>query len=86
MNGGEIDIAGHSMSAGLGAALTLIVDRIVRFFMERDRRADEIKIAEKLATIETQLAQLLLESKDRGTLSAQLARLDERLKTLEAGR
>jgi hypothetical protein len=74
------------MSAGLGAILTLLVDRVVRFFMERDRRADEIKIAEKLATIETQLAQLLTESKERGALSVLLARLDERIKALEENR
>lgn len=84
--GGELDLVGHTVSAGGGAALTLILDRVVKFFVERDRRKEEIKLAERLTSIESKLERLLDESKSRGELAGQLARLDERLKALESDR
>jgi folylpolyglutamate synthase/dihydropteroate synthase len=80
---GELDIMQHTISAGAGAALMLVADRVVRFFMDRDRHTEEVALAGRLASIETKLQQLLDGSHDREALSSQLARLDERIKSLE---
>jgi hypothetical protein len=81
----EIDIS-HGISGGIGAALMLFGDRVIRLIMDRDKHTEEIALAGRLASIETKLQQLLDGAHDRDELTAQLARLDERLKALEGGR
>lgn len=51
----DLDVASHTVSAGGGAILAMIVDRVIRFFTERDRREEERRIAERLASIEAKL-------------------------------
>jgi len=52
-------LMGHTISAGGGAALTLIVDKVVRIFTDREKRAAEVKLAERLQTIEGKLDQAI---------------------------
>jgi hypothetical protein len=78
-----VDIVGHSISAGGGAVLTLILDRVIRFFTERDRRREELELIAKLAKIESQLEQLLKSAERREELASLIARLDERVKSVE---
>lgn len=78
-----LDLVGHGISAGGGAVFTLVADRVIRFFTDRDRHKDEIALAARLASIETKLDQLNAFSRERESVSSQIARLDERLKALE---
>jgi hypothetical protein len=52
-------LMGHTISAGGGAALTLIIDKVVRIFTEREKRAAEIALAERLQAIEGKLDQAI---------------------------
>lgn len=72
----EIDIAGHTISAGGGGVIALLVDRVIRFFAERDRREAEIAMASKLATIEQKLDDTLKRLDEHANLAERLAKLE----------
>ncbi len=73
---GSLDVVGHTVSAGGGAALTLIVNQVISFFRTKQEKADEIRLAERLQSIEGKLDQALDEIKKHDDHAERLAWLE----------
>lgn len=71
-----IDIVAHTASAGFGATLTLIVDRVIRYFSEKSRRTEELELAARLARMQSTLDQIAESFKSYGGFAERLAKLE----------
>jgi hypothetical protein len=85
----EIDIGAHTLSAGGGALLYGIADRVIRFFRDRDRERAAEQLAKRLSEIEGTLKEILGGLKAQGDMAREVGELRvavARLEGIEQGR
>lgn len=71
-----IDIVAHTISAGGGATLTLLVDRVIRYFSDRSKRSEELELAGTLARMQSTLNEIVKQLDAHSNLAVRLARLE----------